>query len=185
MFFNISIKNSYYEEDEEDNKINEEIYSGEAFNINIKQENMNFNNSDKNDNIIYPYLNNLFYNKINNNRNDFNLSKLLEKHKSNISLIKLDNSSKTSKECNSFCSSKSKSIGFSNLFTTSSTSFTINAIYENLNKLTGYKIKNDMFLRNKIRNYIIDECFFQTNSIISKQILLKIKRKSQIEDSAQ
>ena len=159
-----SIKSNNY--NEEDNEINEEIYSDEDFNINIENENMLFNNSDKNDNIIYPYIKPFLYNKNNNNINDFNLSKLLDKNRSKLSLIRNDVASKNSKITkNSKNYDFFKSSRFSNLYTTTSTSFTINSIYENINKLTGYKFNKDLYLQNKIKNYIIDECFFQTNTV--------------------
>ena len=159
----IPIKNNNC--NEEDNEINDEIYSDEDFNINIENENMEFNNSDKNDNIIYPYIN-AFLNSKNNNLSEFNLSKLLEKNKSKLSLIRNDfvsKNSKISKNTKNF--DLIKSSRFSNLYTTTSTSFTINSIYDNINKLTGYKFNKDLFLQNKIKNYIIDECFFQTNTM--------------------
>ena len=149
----ISIKNSNC--NEEDNEINDEIYSDEDFNINIENENMEFNNSDKNDNIIYPYIN-AFLNSKN----------ILEKNRSKLSLIRNDfvsKNSKISKNTKNF--DLIKSSRFSNLYTTTSTSFTINSIYDNINKLTGYKFNKDLFLQNKIKNYIIDECFFQTNTM--------------------
>ena len=148
--------NNYIEEEEEDDDelddVNEEIYSDESFIVNIGK-NIFFNNSDKNNNIIYPYLNELVYNK---NSTNLNLPKLLEKSKSKVSLIKDDNSKN---------SDLIKSSRFSNLYTTTSISFTLNSIYENINKLTGYKIQKDIHLQNKIKNYILDECFFQINSI--------------------
>ena len=159
---NISINNKYSKYSEEDNEINEEIYSNEDFNINIEKENMNCNTLDKNDKIIYPYLN-FYFNNQNNNLNEFNLSKLLEKNKT--SLIKEDIETKISKNCDLI-----KSSGFSNLYTTSSISFSIDSIYYNVNKLTGYRIQKDALLQQKIKNYILDECFFQTNSINCKKI---------------
>ena len=159
----ISIKNNNY--NEEDNEINEEIYSDEDFNINIENENVPFNNSDKNNNIIYPYIN-AFINSKNNNLNEFNLSKLLEKNRSKLSLIRNDAISKNSKiSKNTKNYDLIKSSRFSNLYTTASTSFTIYSAYENINRLTGYKYNRDIFLQNKIKNYIIDECFFQTNTM--------------------
>ena len=139
---------------EEDNEINEEIYSDENFNLNLAKENVCFNNSDKNNNITYPYLNNYF--EVKNNTN-LNLSKLLERNKNETSSLR--ENSQISKN-----SDLLKSTRFSNLYTTTSISFTINSIYENMNKLTGYRLK-DKYLQNKIRNYILDECFFQSNSI--------------------
>jgi hypothetical protein len=116
-------------------------------------------NSDKNDKIIYPYLN-IYFNSKSNYINEFNLSKLLDKNKSKMSLIKEDFDTKLSKNYDFIKSSR-----FSNLYTITSTSFSINSIYENMNKLTGYKLHRDLFLQKKIKNYILDECFFQTNSI--------------------
>jgi hypothetical protein len=110
-------------------------------------------------------LNDLINNK---NTTNLNLPKLLEKSKSNNSLIKDDNSKNSKHSKNSKNSKHSdliKSSGFSNLYTTTSISFTLNSIYENLNKLTGYKIQKDLHLQKKIKNYILDECFFQINSI--------------------
>ena len=152
------------EEDDDDNDVddvNDEIYSNESFIVNIGK-NIFFNTSDKNNNIIYPYLNELIYNK---NCTSLNLPKLLEKSKTKESLIK-DNKSKNSQNSkNSKNSDLIKSSGFSNLYTATSISFTLNSIYENLNKLTGYKIQKDLHLQKKIKNYILDECFFQINSI--------------------
>ena len=142
---------------EESDEVNEEIYSDEDFNINIGKQNLIIHNSDKNNNILYPYLNDSIIHK--NNINNFNLSKLLDK-KSNTSLIKDDNNSKISKNSDLIKSSR-----FSNLYNSTSVSFTINSIYENVNKLTGYRIQKDLFLQQKLKNYILDECFFQTNSI--------------------
>ena len=158
---NKEYNNEYNKEyNKEYDDVNEEIYSDEDFNINYGKENMSFNNSDKNNNIVYPYLNNYIKNNnYNNNLNDINLSKFLEKNKSKKSIFRDYNNTKSSKNSDLIKSSR-----FSN-YTTTSESFTINSIYENINKLTGYRLKNDLFLQQKIRNYIIDECFFQTNSI--------------------
>ena len=153
----VIVKKKYKYEDE-DNEVNEEIYSDENFNINIDKEKIYFNNSDKNNNILYPYLNNYFEEKNNTN---LNLSKLLEKDKDKLSDIRHTNNenSKISKNSDLLKSSR-----FSNLYTTTSISFSINSLYENMNKLTGYRLK-DIYLQKKIKNYILDECFFQTNSI--------------------
>ena len=141
----------------EDNEVNEEIYSNEDFNINLGKENLLFKNSDKNTRVFYPYLN--IYNNSKNNTNEFNLSRILEKNKSKLSLYKEEINSKSSKN-----SDLIKLSGFSNLFATTSISFTINSSYENMNKLTGFKLSKDNFLLKKIKNYILDECFFQTNT---------------------
>jgi len=165
-------KYDYIEEEEEEEEddvddVNDEIYSNESFIVNIGK-NIFFNTSDKNNNVIYPYLNELIYNK---NSTNLNLPKLLEKSKSKVSLIKDDNSKNSKNSRNSKISKNSKnsdlikSSGFSNLYTTTSISFTLNSIYDNLNKLTGYKIQKDLHLQKKIKNYILDECFFQINSI--------------------
>jgi len=153
----IIVKKKYKYEDE-DNEVNEEIYSDENFNINIDREKIYFNNSDKNNNILYPYLNNYFEEKNNTN---LNLSKLLEKDKNKLTDITHNNNdnSKISKNSDLLKSSR-----FSNLYTTTSISFSIKSLYENMNKLTGYRLK-DKYLQKKIKNYILDKCFFQTNSI--------------------
>ena len=120
------------------------------------KENEYFTTSDKNNNIIYPYLNSYF--EVKNNTN-LNLSKLLEKNKNESSIRDNIENSKISKNSDLLKSSR-----FSNLYTTVSISFTINSIYENMNKLTGYRLK-DKYLQNKIRNYILDECFFQSKTV--------------------
>ena len=154
---NISMNNKNCKYYDQDNEVNEEIYSDEDFNINLGKENVIFNNSDKNNNIIYPYLNN--YKNRKNNTNEINLSRLLEKNKSKLSIYRDEINTKLSKN-----SDLIKSSGFSNLYTTTSISFSINSTYENFNKLTGYKLNKDHFLLKKIKNYILDECFFQTNT---------------------
>ena len=153
------LKYKYSKSIDEDNEVNEEIYSDEDFNINMEKENMNCMNSDKNDKIIYPYLN-IYFNNKNNYLNEYNISKLLDKNKSKISLIKEDFDTKLSKNYDLIKSSR-----FSNFYSITSTSFSINSIYDNMNKLTGYKLHRDLYLQKKIKNYILDECFFQTNSI--------------------
>ena len=147
----------YYKYSDEDNEINEELYSDEDFNIDVGKQNIFFINSDNNNNIFYPYINN--YNNSKNIPNEFTLSRLLEKNKSKISLYRERTNTKLSKN-----SDLIKSSGFSNLFSETSISFSLNSTYENINKLTGYKISKDHFLQKKIKNYILDECFFQTNT---------------------
>ena len=140
------------EEEEDIEDINEEIYSDEDFNISIEKDKVYFGESDKNNNIIYPFINEIY------NKNDTNLPKLLEKNKNNTSSSKSEDTEGI-KSSSSKKSDLIKSSRFSNLYTSTSTSFAIKSIYENMNILTGYKIQKDKILQQKIKKYILNECF--------------------------
>ena len=149
--------NNEEEEEEDIDDINEEIYSDEDFNISIGKDKVCFGDSDKNNNIIYPFINEIY------DKNDINLPKLLEKSKSNISSSVNENSKGVDRSKSSNNSNLIKSSRFSNLYTSTSTSFSIKSIYENMNKLTGYKIQKDKLLQLKIKKYILNECFPNNN----------------------
>ena len=147
--------NNIEEEDIDD--INEEIYSDEDFRINIEKDKIDFGDSDKNNNIIYPFINEIY------NKNNTNLPKLLEKSKKNASSSEGEDNEGRDSSKSSKNSDLIKSSRFFNLYTSISTSFSINSIYENMNKLTGYKIQKDKILQTKIKKYILNECFPNIN----------------------
>jgi hypothetical protein len=157
------IFNHNNEEEEGIDDINEEIYSDEDFNISIEKDKLCFGDSDKNNNIIYPFINEIY------NKNETNLPELLEKHKNNTSSFVREDSEGADRSISNKNSDLIKSSGFSNLHTLTSISFSIKSIYENVNKLTRYKIQKDKILQQKIKKYILNECFPNTNSNIANE----------------
>ena len=154
-----NIVNKIYEEDKNNDKINEEIYFNEDFNINLLKNDVHIDNSDINNKILYPNLKRKLTNK--KSKNSLNLIKLLDEDKK--SEIKSNNEDNISnKEINNKIN---KLHTFSNLNNSKEISFSIYSMYENLNKLSQYKFQRDSLLRQKTKNFIIDQCFSKQKSL--------------------
>ena len=166
------------------NKINDEISFNKDFIVNVNDNNILMNNSDENSNVFFSNI------KLNDNKNtnisdnySSNIIKLLDKKKfvkklkndkteiktnDNIS-IKSESSDKSKINKNSKYDVKSsiKINKFSNLNTSQSTSFSIKSIYENFNEITQYKYEKSQDLREKIKNYALEQIEEDNKNLIS------------------
>ena len=94
----------------------------------------------------------------------------MEKSKSNTSSSVSEDSEGTDRSRSRKNSDLIKSSRFSNLYTSTSISFSIKSVYENINKLTGYKIQKNKILQQKIKKYILNECFPNYNLNMTNDI---------------
>ena len=162
-------------------KINSEIsYRNNDFIIDIKDNNILMKNSDENSNIFYSNKN------FKNNNNNINTENINDKYQKNIielleskKFVKFLNKKnkhegteiKTDDRISikSVSSDKSKinlknknndilnKTRFSSLSTSSSSSFTLNSSYENINTISNYKYNSDTQLREKTKKFILEQ----------------------------
>ena len=170
--------NSKYFEDNNFKRINDEIAFDEDLGKNIMNKNISMDNHDNNN---YIFLRTIKTNEINEqkipNNSSNKINKLLEDNIPDINLEKdlIDNNFlKTERKnekiniYNNIFISKNDNIinenfktnkKFEYLKNSTADSFTINSSYENINKLSKYKYAINSFLRQKVKNYIIQISF--------------------------
>jgi len=181
------------------NKVNNEISFSKDFIMNIKDNNIKLDNIDENSNIFF------FHKKIKENINisdNSNIVKLLNGsnfdkkqiiEKVEIKTNDILNITSDKSEINK--NNKSDDIpiqiikinNFSNLNTTQSTSFSIKSIYKNINRISQYKYKKNLYLREKTEKFILEQINVDNNRpTFSKTAknnynLLDIKKDTNIE----
>ena len=187
--------NSYTNNNPEDKsmeRVNEEQYFNEDFDTNILNKHIIMNNFDKN-NFIYHQGNKILetkensydsiwqnnnFNKINKllsdgNTSEINYEKLLIDDKSvntddrnnkiNIyNNIVINNSNKNDNGLNEAYNKPNKFLYLQN---SSADSFTINSIYENINKITSYKYASNPVLRQKVKKFLIQHSFSRLRTV--------------------
>ena len=176
--FEKEIDNNNSLEDNYIDEVNDEIYPGEIFNIempnynnkiiNVKNEiniNNNIINTPKNDN--KPFCSEKIYIKNVNIFDNNYLEHIFQKHKENL------NEKNNNK-------SKSEEKKFNSLEISSESTMEINSSYENINKLTNYSYISDDDLRKKTKNFLLEKCGIQANAgkkvnFVPKRILKKAK----------
>ena len=161
-----SVNNSY-----DYDKINSEISFNHEFESELKNDGIIMNNGDENNYMYFSNIKNIS-NKLESSNNynsnvNSNIIKLFgkkrdEKIESNIK----NNNEKTEVKIGDNASIKSISInksitnyksGFSCLYTSQSTSFTIESSYENINIISKNNYYKDMDLREKTKKFILEE----------------------------
>ena len=184
-------------------KVKSEISFNKEFEIDIKHNNILMNNLDEN-NIIFFNNNNYNNNKIKENKDDKS-SNVSEDYNSNIDRLlergkyEKNNSSQKQKEkteiktddkisIKSISSDQSKISNknqekepinkvnkFSDLSSSQSTAFSINSIYYNINQVSKFNFQKDSDLREKTRQFIIQQIDKENNGNIT---INKINAKS-------
>ena len=173
-------------------RINEEQYFNEDFDLNILNKHISMNNSDKNnyifhhrekiletqENSVDSFSPNNNYDKLNKLLSDENITEV------NIEKVIIDNKSIKTEERNNKIniynnivinnSNKNddnleknfqKNTKFSNLQSFSSGSFTINSTYENINRMSNYTYSSSPILKQKIRKILVPKCFSKLQTI--------------------
>ncbi len=161
-------------------KINSEISFNKDFEIDIKDNNILMNNLDENNNKKIFFNKQVNENKDNKNTNvtddyNTNLEKLIGKRNKEKILDKVQNEKieiKTDDKASikSNISDKNniknkdpenavikKIYQFDNLNTSQSVSFSINSIYDNINEISKFKYQNNSDLREKTKNFILEQ----------------------------
>ena len=159
--------NNNNKKDEIDNssylgKVNSEISYNADLNIDIKNNDIIMNNFDENSNIFYSNIKSI-QNKENNdsNINNEKIEKIINnKIKNDKAEIKTNDN--VSNKCMKILSSDKlqeiKSNKFNSLnLSQSSTSFTLNSSYENINEISKNNYLNNSYLREKTKKFILDQ----------------------------
>ena len=159
--------NNNNKKDEIDNstylgKVNSEISYNADLNIDIKNNDIIMNNFDENSNIFYSNIKSI-QNKENNdsNINNEKIEKIINnKIKNDKAEIKTNDnvSNKCMKILSSYKLQEIKSNKFNSLnLSQSSTSFTLNSSYENINEISKNNYLNNSYLREKTKKFILDQ----------------------------
>ena len=188
--------NSNNLDDKSFERINEEQYFNEDFDINILNKHILMNNFDKNNFIYHKRIkiletkensdNSIFlgnnYNKMNkllseDNISEINYEKVLIDNKSvntdnrnnkiNIyNNIVINNSNKNDNCLNENYNKQNKFLLLEN---SPAASFTINSTYENINKLSSYKYATNPIIRQKIKKILIQQSFSRLRTVQIKK----------------
>ena len=175
-------------EDENLERVNEEMFFNEEFGTNIINRKISMNNYDKNNYIFHQIskekndeliTHNNSFDKIykllhDNNISDLNIENVLidnhsvhsDKGNKKINIynnIVINNSHKNDNAINTNYTKKNS---FDKLENTSADSFSINSTYENINKISKYKYASDKSLQFKIKKLLIQTPNFKTYKTI-------------------
>ena len=191
---NIDIKNFGYL-----GKINDEMSHKNDFIMDIKENNILMDNTDENNNIFFSKIkcmekkDNIITTNSNDSRNKkLNIIKFFKNRKKGKFIIKKEKLEKTDIKTNdktslrSISSDKSKlnlknhkdiqiekNRKFLDLYSSQSTSFTINSSYDNINQISEYKYNQNPELREKTKKFILEQIDYvkKDNNPINKNII--------------
>ena len=197
---------STQEKDEENDsfnsgKINSEMSLNKDFSADIKSNNILMNNLDENNKLFYNDF------KIQDNQDykfsyisdeyNSNIFKLLDKRKSENNLNKNLKNEKTDIKTNDNISIESESSDknkksnknkenkkivkqnkFSDLNTSQSTSFSINSTYENINTISKFNYQKNSELREKTKNFILEQLNIENNPNVKTNIQISKTNKN-------
>ena len=183
-------------------KINNEISYRKDFIIDIKNNSVSMNNSDENSNIYFSKINNKEKNnniKCYSDKYNSNILKLFEKEKveeivnkvlknekseiktndkiSNKSIQIISNNEKKKDLNSDKINEKIKKNKYTNLNSFLSTSFTINSIYENINQISNFEYDKNTELREKTKNFIIEQINKMKEDTFKIQNTIKYNKK--------